>query len=655
MSTPLNQWQKLNEDLLKYDEAYFIQNDPLVSDDFYDRLKLEMVALENAFPEFKERPEGVLRRVAPSAAFSPVDLPMKLYSLDNAFSEEDVHAFRTRALRFLGLSHDPMPEIPMVVEPKIDGLCVVLRYRQGNFVCGATRGNGKVGEDVTRNLRRVQGIPRKIPDTRHNFYVSGEVYMTFADFERLNSTRETPFSNPRNAAAGSVRQLDPNVTAKRNLRFFAHGWSPQEGETLWEAREKLQKLGFEVPEGRLCATGDDVLQHAEFLKKGQTYPTDGVVLKINAMDWRTRLGHSERAPRFEIARKWPAKRASTVLRAITVQVGRTGVLTPVAELQPVVLDGVMIERASLHNADEIHRLDVRVGDRVWIQRAGDVIPQIVGVETRGDGAAFEFPTACPVCESPAVQDEGLVARRCSGGLACSAQGVWRVRYFVSKGALDIEGLGPEHLKFFFEKGWVRTPADLFELEKHAFSLVKEPGWGVRSVSALLEAVEKSRTTSLDRFLVALGIPHVGTVLARRLAGHYGTLERWMRALNAGFPNLTDVEGVQEKTAEDVRAFCQNRAWIDAVVPFLTVQDFEEPKKGSLDGKRFVFTGKLARMTRSEAKARAESFGAKILSSASSSADYVVCGADAGRKKADAEAMGLTCLSEEEFINLLSHS
>ncbi|MCW8862483.1 MAG: NAD-dependent DNA ligase LigA [Rhodospirillales bacterium] len=663
-----------------HDEHYYQNDTPVITDAEYDALRLRNEAIEIRFP-LLVRPDSPTRRVgaAPAAGFAKVTHARPMLSLGNAFDEEDVREFIARIRRFLGLTEEQA--IDIVAEPKIDGLSISLRYEKGRLVQGATRGDGATGEDVTTNLMTMPDseLPKKLADDAPDILeVRGEVYMSKSEFLALNTRQEEKgakiFANPRNAAAGSLRQKDSSVTARRPLHFFAYAWgeaSDPIAQTQWEAIRRFEGWGFKVnPLARLCADVEGLLSlYAEVAaNRGRLdYDIDGVVYKVNRLDWQERLGQVSRAPRWAIAHKFPAEKAITVLKAISIQVGRTGVLTPVADLEPVTVGGVVVSRATLHNADYIRDKDIRIGDTVVVQRAGDVIPQVVEVvaDKRPQGAApFAFPDRCPVCDSHAQREDGEAATRCTGGLICEAQMVERLKHFVSRDAFDIEGLGGKHIDTFHEEGLIKTPADIFRLRERRDEIAGREGWGEKSADNLLRALEERRSISLDRFIYALGIRQVGRATARLLAKQYMTYDAWARgmrdaAIHGGeaYEELINIDGVGPSVAGDLIAFMaepHNRDVLDQLVREVAVEDFEAPAaSGSpVDGRTVVFTGTLETITRNEAKARAETMGAKVSGSVSGRTDYVVAGADAGSKLKKAQELGVTVLSEEEWLNLI---
>ncbi|HYN39549.1 MAG TPA: NAD-dependent DNA ligase LigA, partial [Rhodospirillales bacterium] len=608
----------LAEEIARHDRAYYQDDAPAVSDADYDALRRRNGALETRFPALV-RADSPSRRVgAPVAArFGKVEHARPMLSLGNAFGEAELLDFVHGVRRFLKeLRDDPARPLAMMAEPKIDGLSISLRYEDGRFVVGATRGDGTTGENVTANLRTLADVPERIRGAPAMFEVRGEVYMSRPDFLALNQRQQAAggkvFANPRNAAAGSLRQLDPAITRDRPLRFFAYAWgevSEPVAETHAGFLERLRGMGFPVnPEARLCGDEAEMLAFCRALgdrRASLPYDIDGVVLKVNRLDWQERLGFVSRAPRWAIAVKFPAERARTRLNAICIQVGRTGVLTPVAELEPVTVGGVVVSRATLHNEDEIVRKDVREGDMVIVQRAGDVIPQVVEVvfDARPAGAVpFAFPRTCPECGSAVRREAGMVANRCTGGLICPAQAVERLKHFVSRDAFDIDGLGERHIEAFRGDGLIAGPADVFRLKNHAEAIRGREGWGERSAANLLAAIEARRRVPLDRFVYALGIPQVGQATAKLLARHYRSLAGWRAAMidaadpaSDAYRDLGAIDGIGASVAADLVAFFaepHNRQVLDALADEVEVEDFAggAAAGGLLAGKTVVFTG-----------------------------------------------------------------
>ena len=676
----------LAAEIAEHDRRYYQQDAPTISDGAYDELRRRLDALEAEFPELKT-PDSPSQRVgaAPSEAFAKVRHAVPMLSLANAFSDEEVADFAARVRRFLDLKPDQ--ELAIAAEPKIDGLSASLRYEGGRFVRGATRGDGAVGEDVTANLRTIADVPERLVggDVPEVLEVRGEVYMSHADFRALNERQAAAgkpiFANPRNAAAGSLRQLDPNITAQRPLRFFAYAWgeaSAVPAATQTGMVGNLGRWGFQTnPLMKVFTSTDDLLAHyhaIEAVRAELGYDIDGVVYKVERLDLQRRLGFVSRSPRWAIAHKFPAEQATTVLEAIDIQVGRTGALTPVAKLKPVTVGGVVVANATLHNEDEIARKDVRVGDTVVVQRAGDVIPQIVSVvaEKRPEGAQpYVFPTVCPACGSHAVREEGEAVRRCTGGLVCRAQQVERLRHFVSRNAMDIEGLGEKQIEAFYEWGLVREPAHIFRLRERQDPLTplkNRDGWGETSVNNLLGAIDEARSRPPNRLLYGLGIRHVGEINAKRLMRHYRTVDALRAAAKAATPpdpavkkdkgddawqEMVAIEGVGAVVAHAVIEFFQepkNDPPLDALLAEVTPAPMEEAASDSpVAGLTVVFTGTLERMTRDEAKAMAERLGAKVSGSVSGKTDIVVAGPGAGSKLAKARDLGVEVLTEDQWL------
>ncbi|MDX2028464.1 MAG: NAD-dependent DNA ligase LigA [Alphaproteobacteria bacterium] len=661
-----------------HDRLYHQKDAPEISDAAYDALRMRYKALHEKFPHLapKDDPEARVG-AAPAAGFSKVQHSVPMLSLGNAFTDEDVEDFIARIRRFLQLPDDE--PLSFMAEPKIDGLSASLRYEQGKLVRAATRGDGTAGENVTANIRTIKNVPHQLhkpyPDIVE---VRGEIFLNREDFAAINEKREEEgeplFANPRNAAAGSVRQLNSSITASRPLKFFGYVLgenSDPAPKTQKELRERIKGWGFTLNEpARLCGNLTDMLAYyREMDEKRHKLPfdIDGVVYKLNRADWQERLGFVSRAPRWAVAHKFPPEQATTLLKKIFIQVGRTGALTPVADLQPVTVGGVVVSRATLHNEDEIARKDVREGDTVQLQRAGDVIPQITGVDLKKrpkSAKPFVPPERCPECNSRAVREEGMAVRRCTGGLICPAQAVERLRHFTSRLAFNIEGLGDQRIRELWNEKLIHTPADIFLLHRHRKMLEEREGWGEKSVSKLMDAIDARRNISFDRFIYALGIRQVGEATAKLLARHYRSLENWRAAMQAArkedseaWNDLTGIEQIGPLVARDIVDFFEeehNRKALDALAKELTISDYAVPAAGKnspLAGKTVVFTGTLSRMGRAEAKAKAESLGAKISGSVSAKTDYVVVGQDAGSKASKAQELGVTVLSEEEWLKL----
>jgi DNA ligase (NAD+) len=668
---------RLAEQIAAADRAYHERDAPEITDAEYDALRRRNAELEARFPALV-RADSPSRRVggAPSGGFAKVLHVVPMLSLGNAFGADDFAEFCERARRFLGLKETPLA---FVGEPKIDGLSISLTYEDGKFVRGATRGDGTEGEDVSANLRTMDAVPARLhgrAPTR--IEIRGEVFMTKADFLALNAAQEAAggkiFANPRNAAAGSLRQLDARVTAGRRLSLFAYALghaSERVADTHWAYLERLRDWGFAVNplSRRLASEADASAFQAEIgaARAALAYDIDGVVYKIDELGLQERLGYVGREPRWAIAWKFPAEQATTVLQGILIQVGRTGALTPVAQLQPVNVGGVLVTRATLHNEDEIARKDVRVGDTVVLQRAGDVIPQIVSVvlDRRPDGTVpYVFPDTCPVCNSAAVRPPGEVVRRCTGGLTCAAQVEERMVHFVSRGAFDIEGLGEKTVREFMAAGLLHGPADIFSLPGHEAEIAAREGWGETSARNLSRAIEARRRIPLARFIYALGIRRIGEANAKLLARNYASFANWRAKMPQAVAiggdarvDLASILGIGPAIAEELAEFFgepRNVATLDALAALLTIEDATAPaaaSDGALAGKLIVFTGTLATMTRPEAKALAERLGARVVDSVSKRTDLVVVGEDAGSKAKKAAELGVRTLSETEWRDL----
>lgn len=668
--------------MAELDKAYYQADDPLVSDAEYDALKRRNEAIEARFPHLV-RADSPSKKVGAKASedFAKVTHSVPMLSLGNIFSTDEIFEFSNRIRRFLGLDDDA--ELAFMAEPKLDGLSFSALYVNGEFVRGATRGDGSVGEDITENLKQIKDLPLKLVgnDIPERLDIRGEVIMNKADFFALNDEQtaagKKPFANPRNAAAGSLRQLDPRITGRRRLSLFGYTFGETSAEP-WDSQDaflqKIRSWGFPVnPEVRLCKTAQELADFFENLadkRPNLPYDIDGAVYKVNRRDWQERLGFVARAPRWAIAHKFPAEQAQTKLENIRIQVGRTGALTPVADLTPVNVGGVMVSHATLHNEDELKRKDIRIGDTVVIQRAGDVIPQVVRVVSEkrpADSVPFEFPTVCPVCGAHVVRDPDEAVQRCSGGLVCPAQAVESLKHFVSRDALNIEGLGAKNMAFFFDRGWIKTPSDVFTLESRVGADIRKlDGWGDKSADNLFAAIRKvAAATPMEKFLFALGIREVGQATARLLAAHYLTMPAFLEQMSLAqdresdaYKELLSIESIGDVIACEILDFTaeeHNRTEIDKLLNLMTVTAFVPIENDSpLAGKTVVFTGSLETMTRSEAKAKAQSAGAKVAGSVSKKTDYVVLGADAGSKAQKAAELGITVLSESEFAELCNN-
>lgn len=675
-----NELMRLAKAIAHHDRLYHAEDSPEISDAEYDALVRRNAELEAAFPHLI-RDDSPTRKVGHAIAASPlgkVTHEVRMMSLDNAFSPEEVAEWLARMRRFLNLP-DSAP-LACTAEDKIDGLSCSLRYENGRLVRAATRGDGQVGEDVTANVAFISDIPQNLPaGVPAIFEVRGEVYMEKQAFTALNAAQHEAggrlFANPRNAAAGSLRQKDAKVTARRPLRFWAHGWgaaSAVPGAAQSEVVETLKRWGFPVSPLFTRIEGDAAALIAHFNAIGAARPAlpydiDGVVYKLDRLDWQERLGFVAKAPRWALAHKFPAERAETTVQGIDIQVGRTGKLTPVGRLAPVLVGGVTVTNVTLHNRDEIARLGLRVGDRVVIQRAGDVIPQVVDNLTREEPRpAFPFPDHCPECGSEAVAEEGEVDVRCTGGLICPAQRTQRLEHFVSRKALDIEGLGEKTIAQFFALGWLESPADIFRLRKRRSEILSLEGWQERSVDNLLAAIEAKRSPDAARLLFGLGIRHVGETTARDLMKHFHelpVLRNLAQQAQAGdadaVSELTAIDGIGPSVVEALGDFFHephNVAVWEDILAEVTPPRFEVKTVASrVAGKTVVFTGKLETMSRDEAKAQAERLGAKAAGSVSAKTDLLVAGPGAGSKLKKAAELGIEVVDEAGWAAIVAEA
>jgi len=676
---------RLEAEIAEHDRRYYQDDAPAITDAEYDALRRRYGAIETRFPQLRSL-QSLTQRVgtAPSARFAKVRHAVPMLSLDNAFAEEDVVDFVGRIRRFLRLTEDD--EIEFSAEPKIDGLSMSLRYENGALVTGATRGDGSEGEDVTANVKTLEDIPQRLKGKGVPAVceVRGEIYMTKHAFLALNKRQAESggqiFANPRNSAAGSLRQKDPSITASRPLGFFAYAWgeiSDMPADTQSGMIKWFEHCGFKTnPLTKMCRSVDDLLKfhrEIEARRASLDYDIDGVVYKVDRLDWQERLGFVSRTPRWAIAHKFAAEKATTIVRDIEIQVGRTGALTPVAKLEPVTVGGVVVQNATLHNFDEIERLDVRIGDTVRIQRAGDVIPQVLGVieDKRPRGAKpYAAPKTCPcplhtdvVRETIAGGEEGA-RTYCTGEFACPYQVLGHLQHFVSRRAFDIDGLGEKQLELFYEKGWVREPADMFMLEKrHRNDLLGEEGYGETSVRNLFNAIDARRQISLERFIYALGVRHVGETTAVALARGYGSWDAFHAAClklakddEETKEEMDALDQIGDTVIESLKSYfgeAHNRKRVERLAAQLQIRDAEKPRADSaIASKTVVFTGTLEKMTRDEAKASAERLGAKVSGSVSKKTDYVVAGSGAGSKLAEATKLGVKVLTEDEWLKLI---
>lgn len=671
------QLEYLAKEIEKADIAYYQNDAPYLDDAAYDKLRRLNDALEAKFPALI-RNDSPSKRVGAmvKSEFKKVELSVPMLSLADIFSEEELKDFIMSIKRFLNSSDD----IIFTSEPKMDGLSFSALYVNGIFTRGSTRGDGKIGEDITENLKAIRGFPlflnKEAPEV---FEVRGEVFMSKADFLALNQKNEEEhkktFANPRNAAAGSLRQLDTRITKERRLSFLVYTWG-EVSEIRWKSQveflEYVKELGFPVnPYNKVCRNEQELLDSFETLMENRAdlpYDIDGIVYKVNDLELQKRLGFLTRTPRWAIAHKFPAEQAITRLNNIRVQVGRTGALTPVADLEPVNVGGVLVSHATLHNEDEIKRKDIRIGDMVIIQRAGDVIPQVVSVLTEKRSTElpeFQFPTVCPECGAHAIREEDEAVRRCTGGLSCPAQAVERLKHFVSREAFNIEGLGDKVIDEFYKEGIIKTPYDIFTLEERnkpadlfsasqSLNLENREGWGKKSVSKLFDAINKSKSISLQKFIYALGIRQVGTATAYLIAKHYHTFTAFMSAMvQQDLQLLVSIDGIGPAMAKDIVEFFKeehNLTVINNLLSVISIEEFEgiANTTSEIFGKTIVFTGTLTTLTRSEAKSKALAFGAKVAGSVSTNTDYVVAGENAGSKLKKAQELGVKVITEEEF-------
>ncbi len=676
----------------KANQAYHAEDTPEISDAEYDALKQRNALIEARFPELKrEDSPSELVGAAPVDGFGKISHQVRMLSLSNAFSDGEVAEFDGSIRKYLGLDADA--PLAYTAEPKIDGLSLSIRYEQGQLVHAATRGDGAVGENVTANARTIADIPETLTDAPDVLEVRGEVYMSHADFEALNLRHSErggkQFANPRNAAAGSLRQLDAEITRARPLKFFAYAWgelSAPLAETQIGAINRLRSLGFSTnPLTQLCDGPQGMVDHYRLIEQQRAtlgYDIDGVVYKVNDLSLQARLGFRSTTPRWAIAHKFPAELAWTRLEGIDIQVGRTGALSPVARLQPVTVGGVVVSNATLHNEDYIAGRDakggeirggkdIRIGDWVQVYRAGDVIPKIADLDLSqrpDDAVPFQFPDQCPECGSDAVREEGDAVRRCTGGMGCPAQAVEKLKHFVSRGAFDIEGMGAKQVEQFYLDGWIKSPADIFELQTRygtGFQQLKNrEGWGGKSAQNLFQAIENKRKIPFGKLLFGLGIRHVGESASNMVALHYGDWDSFIAAMDAAstfegaaWDELVGIDGMGKVMARSlVTAFAQEaeRASINALIAHLEVEAAIRPAtEGSpVAGKTLVFTGTLEKMTRAEAKARAESMGAKVSGSVSAKTDLVIAGPGAGSKAKKAGDLGVEVISEDDWLDLI---
>ena len=684
--------ETLSQALSQANQQYYQEDAPQLTDAEFDRLKARLKEIETAFPELLKNSSPTQQvGSAPADGFGKITHAVAMLSLSNAFNDDDVAGFDQSVRKYLGLEGEA--PLAFTSEPKIDGLSLSLRYEDGTLVHAATRGDGTTGENVTANARTIADIPQQLTGAPAILEVRGEVYMSHEDFAALNERQSARggkvFANPRNAAAGSLRQLDPNITKNRPLRFFAYAGgevSTPLADTQFAAIEALSELGFQTnPLTKRHETVEGMIANYNAIAEARAqlgYDIDGVVYKVDDLALQARLGFRSTTPRWAIAHKFPAELAFTTLEAIDIQVGRTGALSPVARLTPVTVGGVVVSNATLHNEDYIvgkdskgaeirGGRDIRVGDFVEVYRAGDVIPKIrdVDVSKRADTAvSFEFPTYCPECGSPAVREEGDAVRRCTGGIVCPAQAVEKLKHFVSRAAFDIDGLGSKQVEQFYKDGWVREPAEIFTLRARFGSglqqLKNREGWGEKSANGLFDAIDLRRSVPLNRVIFGLGIRHVGEAGAKLLAQTYLSWDAFENAMreasdpqSTAWADLLSIDGVGEVMAQSVVSTFANsveRAAIDRLVAELNIEDMAQiaASDSPVAGKIVVFTGTLTRMSRAEAKAQAEDLGAKVSGSVSAKTDLLVAGAAAGSKAAKAEKLGVEVIDEDAWLTLI---
>lgn len=649
----LQEHAELLKKLNAWDIAYHQNDAPIVDDATYDAAKKRALELEEKYPELAKNGASTHVGAAVSSKFKSYPHTRPMLSISDVFNETEVADWFSKLT-----SHD------LFIELKIDGVSFSARYEDGKLVRGLTRGSGVAGEDITANLLTIPDIPKTLSgEYPHVIEVRGEVYMSRDDFIALNERSKKPFANPRNAAAGSLRQLDAGITAKRKLSAFGYTYgdlSERTWQTQSEYMDKLESWGFKTTKfwARHAHNVDeiqDVYNNIMAHRAEIPFDIDGLVIKVNDIATQERMGARANSPRWEVAYKFPAARGITLLRDITIQVGRTGVLTPVAELEPINIGGVVVSRATLHNADEIARLGIKIGDRIIVQRAGDVIPQIIGVAEGGNGPEYVFPDTCPVCGAAVIQESGAVARRCVNTLGCPAQRIGELEHFVSRHAFDIDGLGPRQLELFIERGWIKTPADIFTIiSQHGDAIKNLDGFGDRSVFNLNNAIENARNIELHRFLYAIGIPDIGAVTAKMLAKKFGNFDA---VRHATYAELKNIDGVGDVMANEIVSFfadTHNNQIIDDLLRYVNVMDANivDASTGALAGKKIVLTGTLANYTRDEMREILEGLGARVQSSVSPKTDIVLAGTDAGSKLQKATELGITIWSESDIEKII---
>ena len=672
---------KLKKEVNQHNKLYYQDNKPKISDVEYDKIWKKLKEIEIKYPNLKTTDSPISKvGYSPSKNLKKIKHSTPMLSLDNAMEKNDLINFMEKTKRYL---NDKSKFIQLIAEPKIDGLSIALRYENGKFTLGATRGDGTIGENVTINVSMMNDVPKEIPQLSKIdiFELRGEIYMEKEDFLNLNNIRkkngESIFANPRNAAAGSLRQLNKEIVKERNLRFFAYTYCELSKEIKFETQnqflEKINNYGFRINSHfKVCNNINDTENfYNKILKARDTlkYNIDGIVYKINNFYIQRRLGLVGRAPRWAIARKFPAEQVRTTIKNITIQVGRTGILTPVAELEPVIVGGVKVSRVSLHNQDEIERKDIRIGDTIELQRAGDVIPQVISVDKNKrnkNAKKFLIPSVCPCCKSKTYKKKDEVAVRCSGGLSmCEAQQLGSLKYFVSRDAFNIEGLGGKNLKKFWKEGFIKYPYDIFYLDKYKNKIINKEGFGEKSYLNLINSINSIKTISLDKFIYSLGIPQVGQRTSRLLTKHFKNFNNWFSNLeklkigdNSAYNQLINIDGMGPDAINDIKKFFDDEKILIVKKLSKALDKIEEYKisekiDSKISEKNIVFTGTLNQMSRSEAKSKAEELGAKVVSSVTKNTDYVIVGADSGKKEKIAKELNIKILNENEWIKYIS--
>ena len=671
---------KLKKEINIHNKLYYDENNPKISDSEYDKLWRDFKNLETTFPFLKTKDTPTTHvGYKPNQKFSKVKHNYPMLSLENAVNLEEIKKYIEKTLRYLKTKNQ---FIELIAEPKIDGLSISLKYKKGKFISGATRGDGQVGEDVTLSLRTINNIPKEISQLQNIeiFEVRGEIYMNKDDFLNLNNKRkknnESLFANPRNAASGSLRQLDKKIVKERKLKFFAYTYGELSKKILFKSQseflDKIRNYGFPTNDNfKVCRNFEDVelfYNKIEKIRGNLKYDIDGIVYKINSLDIQKRLGLVGRSPRWAIARKFPAEKAETQIKDITIQVGRTGVLTPVAELAPVLVGGVRVSRVSLHNQDEINRKDIRIGDTIKLQRAGDVIPQVISVDKSKrikNAKRFIIPSICPCCKSKTYRKKNEVAIKCTGGLSlCEDQQLGSLEYFVSRDAFNIEGLGGKNLKKFWKDGFIKYPYDIFYLNKYKNEIINKEGFGEKSYLNLINSINLKKTISLEKFIYSLGMPQVGQRTSNLLSKHFKNFKSWFESiknLSNGdikmYDHFINIDGIGPDVVDDIKNFF-NKEKIEIVRKLSKALDkieeykFTKQTNSKLSEKIIVFTGTLEKMSRSEAKSKAEELGAKVTNSVSNNTDYVIAGKDSGSKEKKARELNVKILNENEWMKFL---